>query len=140
MVTKTIKDLFKKKMVLEKDFDLDPEQNDPSGVKMAAMKILTGKYAGVSFRFGKIQVADKENPDGTYTVNFDYDIVNPAKHKEEKLRDSKRFTDTLGSILNTIIIAGIERELETHEEVRDDYSEESNTKRRVRKKGTSVSK
>ena len=140
MITKKIKDLFKKQMILEKDFDLDPEHNDPTGVKMAAMKILTGKYAGVSFRFGKIQVGDKENPDGTYTVNFDYDIVNPAKHNREKLRDSKKFTDTLGSILNTIIIAGIERELETHEEVRDDYSEESNTKRRVRKKGTSVSK
>lgn len=140
MVTKAIKDLFKKKMVMEKDFDLDPEHNDPTGTKMCVIKIKKGKYAGVSFRFGTIKVEDKENSDGTYTIHFDYDIINPNGHDPDKLNQNKTFQTTLGGILNSIILTGIERDLKEHDEkIGNDYTEESDTRRRVRKKSSSVS-
>jgi len=140
MVTKAISKLFKKTMVIDKDFDIDPDHNNKNDGRMVALKILTGKYKGVSFRFGKVSVADKENADGTYTIDFDYDIITPGKHDPNKLRDNQKFTDTLGAILNAIIIAGIEREAKEHEETGDNHIEEPDTKRRVRKKGSAVSK
>jgi hypothetical protein len=140
MVTKAISKLFKKTMVIDKDFDIDPDHNNENDGRMVALKILTGKYKGVSFRFGKVSVADKENADGTYTIDFDYDIITPGKHDPNKLRDNQKFTDTLGAILNAIIIAGIEREAKEHEETGDNHIEEPDTKRRVRKKGSTVSK
>jgi hypothetical protein len=140
MIVKKVRDLFKKSMVMDKDFDLDSDFKNEDTSKMAAIKILTGRYKGITFCFGGIRVEDRENPDGTYTLHFDYDILKPGKHDPKKLEGSQAFTDTLGAILNSIIIAGIERERETHdEETGNNYTEESDTKRRVRKKGSSVS-
>ena len=140
MIVKKVKDLFKKSMVMDKDFDLDPDYKSEDTSKMAAIKIMTGRYKGITFCFGGIRVEDKENSDGTYTLHFDYDILNPGKHDPKKLEGSQAFADTLGAILNSIIITGIERERETHdEETGNNYSEEPDTKRRVRKKGSAVS-
>jgi hypothetical protein len=140
MIVKKVRDLFKKSMVMEKDFDLDPDYKSEDASKMAAIKILTGRYKGITFCFGGIKVEDKENSDGTYTLHFDYDILNPGKHDAKKLEGSQAFTDTLGAILNSIILTGIEREIGKHdEETGDNYSEEPDTKRRVRKKGSAIS-
>lgn len=139
MIVKKVKDLFKKSMVMERDFDIDHDyKNDET--KMAPIKIVRGRYKGVTFCFGKISIPEKENSDGTYTLNFDYDMLNAGKHDAVKLANSQAFTDTLGAILNSIILAGIEREKTNDDKVGNDYSEELDTKRRVRKKGASVPK
>lgn len=141
MIVKTVKDLFKKSMIMEKDFDLDPDHTSDDSGKMCGIKILTGKFKGITFSFGTIKVSDKENEDGTFTVSFDYVILNPGKHDNKKLVDNQAFSDTLGAILNSVILTGIEKEMEKHdEETGDNYSEELDTKRRVRKKSSSVSK
>ena len=46
-------------------------------------------------------VAEKENPDGTLNLQFDYGIVDNNGHKEEYFRDD--FKNLIGDILVDII-------------------------------------
>ena len=60
-----------------------------------------GRYQGVIYKYGRVGVAEKENPDGSLNLQFDYGIVDSNGHKEEYFRDD--FKNLIGDILVDII-------------------------------------
>ena len=60
-----------------------------------------GRYQGVIYKYGRVSVAEEENPDGSLNLQFDYGIVDNNGHKEEYFRDD--FKNLIGDILVDII-------------------------------------
>ena len=109
---------------------------------VATIKLLKGKYAGVVYAYSKVSVADKENEDGTLYMSFEFVIVDPNGIKESTFSNNKKFEKTIGDILTSMIIeSAITTSMEElkNEEAGDNYTEEPDTRRRVREKGSAVS-
>lgn len=60
-----------------------------------------GRYQGVIYKYGRVGVAEEENPNGTLNFQFEYDIVDSNGHKKEYFRDD--FKNLIGDILVDII-------------------------------------
>ena len=61
------------------------------------IKLLSEKYDGIIYKYGKVGFGKDENPDGTLPMIFDYDIIrNPNKID---LGDEKEFINYIGDIL-----------------------------------------
>ena len=66
------------------------------GDDFTCIKLLQPPYKGVIFKYGKVGFGEKENPDGTRSMKFDYDILfNP----HETDLDNKEFIDYFGDML-----------------------------------------
>ena len=66
------------------------------GDDFSCIKLLQPPYKGVIFKYGKVGFGEKENPDGTRSMKFDYDILfNP----HETDLDNKEFIDYIGDML-----------------------------------------
>jgi len=88
-------------MKINEDYEITPRDiryKDKDVV--ASIKINSGKYKGVEFTFGEINFAEEENPDGTYSIGFNYDIID-EEHKA--LQGNNNFEETLGEILNDLL-------------------------------------
>ena len=68
------------------------------------VEILTGEFAGIKYTYGTINVADQENPDGTYSISFDYDVRTGKVDDEAK----ERFESTIGDVLNSVLLNSLE--------------------------------
>ena len=60
-----------------------------------------GRYQGVIYNYGRVSVAEEENPNGTLNLQFEYDIIDSNGHKKEYFRDD--FKNLIGDILVDII-------------------------------------
>ena len=67
---------------------------------VATIRITAGDFKDTVFHFGEITFAEEENPDGTYSIGFNYDIIS-EEHKA--LQGSKNFEAHLGEILNDLL-------------------------------------
>ena len=67
---------------------------------VATIKITQGDFKDTVFHFGEINFADEENPDGTYSIGFNYDIIS-EEHKALKGNDI--FESYLGEVLNDLL-------------------------------------
>ena len=67
---------------------------------VATIKITQGDFKDTVFHFGEINFADEENPDGTYSIGFNYDIIS-EEHKA--LQGNNAFEAHLGEILNDLL-------------------------------------
>ena len=66
------------------------------GDDFTCIKLLQPPYKGVIFKYGKVGFGKEENPDGTKSMKFDYDIIfNP----HERDLDNKEFIDYIGDML-----------------------------------------
>ena len=66
------------------------------GDDFTSIKLLQPPYKGVIFKYGKVGFGKDENPDGTKSMKFDYDILfNP----HETDLDNKEFIDYIGDML-----------------------------------------
>ena len=66
------------------------------GDDFSCIKLLQSPYKGVIFKYGKVGFSENENPDGTRSMKFDYDILfNP----HEMDLDNKEFIDYIGDML-----------------------------------------
>ena len=45
------------------------------GDDFSCIKLLQPPYKGVIFKYGKVGFSENENPDGTRSMKFDYDIL-----------------------------------------------------------------
>lgn len=89
-------------MILGTDFKFrDEYENDTT-----AIELLTDAYKGVIYRYTNVGL--KEQEDGTATMRFDYELLDPGKFKNDKLREDKYFNEHLGLILNTLILDVVE--------------------------------
>jgi len=109
---------------------------------IATIKLLEGEYAGVVYAYSKVSVADKENEDGTLNMSFEFMIVDSNGLEEATFSNNKKFEKTIGDILISMIVeSAITTSMEElkNEEAGDNYTEEPDTRRRVREKGSAVS-
>jgi hypothetical protein len=72
---------------------------------VASIKVNSGMYKDVEFNFGEINFSEEENPDGTYSIGFNYDIID-EEHKA--LQGNKDFEAHLGEILNDLLRTSLE--------------------------------
>jgi hypothetical protein len=73
------------------------------------LKLLTGPYKDVVYRYTNMSV--KENDDETATLIFDYELYEMGNHTETTLRKDDRFTQHIGLVLNTLILEAIEHKV-----------------------------
>jgi hypothetical protein len=84
----------------------DPEEKD-----RLCIRIEHGTFAGLGIAYGGIQLADKENPDGTTRVKFEYDMVDiPPDMKEKDFSDEEG--GELEMLLGQIYLNILNEELE----------------------------
>jgi len=67
------------------------------GDDFTCIKLLEDKYEGVIYKYGKVKFGEKENPDGTLPMIFDYDIVKNPNNLE--VADDEDFMEYIGDIL-----------------------------------------
>ena len=67
---------------------------------VATIKITAGDFKDTVFHFGEINFSEEENPDGTYSIGFNYDIIS-EEHKAFQGNDT--FESQLGEILNDLL-------------------------------------
>ena len=70
--------------------------------------VVGGKYDGVIYKYGKVSVPNENNlnPDGSLPFQFEYDILDPVKLKQEDFGED--FFNLIGDILVDIIDEKIE--------------------------------
>lgn len=85
-------------MILGEDFKFRDDMKQDT----VPIELMLDPYKGVIYRYTKVGI--KENDNETATLQFDYELYERGNHTETKLRKDKRFTGTLGLILNTIIL------------------------------------
>lgn len=110
-------------MVMNEDYEITDsqfsykEENDLFGVRL-----LTGEFAGIEYTYGTINIADKENPDGTYSISFDYNVREGKVDDENK----EKFESVVGSVLNSVLMHSLEAAQERYNnETRNADSEAS---------------
>ena len=67
---------------------------------VATIKITDGDFKDAVFHFGEINFSEEENPDGTYSIGFNYDIIS-EEHKA--FQGNHAFEKHLGEILNDLL-------------------------------------
>jgi hypothetical protein len=67
------------------------------GDDFTCIKLLSEKYDGIIYKYGKVGFGKDENPDGSLPMIFDYDIIKNPNKKE--LGDEKEFINHIGDIL-----------------------------------------
>jgi hypothetical protein len=94
---------------------------------IATIKIITGEFKDTEFHFGEITFAEEENPDGTYSISFNYDIMN---EESKNLHGNEEFEKVLGVILNDILrVSLVEAEKRYKNELREEDSKASDIRR-----------
>jgi len=64
---------------------------DPDDKERLCVRVEKGPFAGIDVAYGRFQMADKDNDDGTSKVRFEYDMIKiPPDLKD------KEFTDEMG--------------------------------------------
>ena len=92
---------------------------DPDEKERLCVRIEKGPFAGIDVAFGRFQMADKDNDDGTSKVRFEYDIVTiPPEFKNKEFTDE--IGDTFESLLGQIYIHVLNKELEKQKEESED--------------------
>ena len=67
---------------------------------VATIKITAGDFKDAVFHFGEINFAEEENPDGTYSIGFNYDIIS---EEHQALKGNDTFESYLGEVLNDLL-------------------------------------
>ena len=86
-----------------KNSPTDKTKNKPytfvqkEGDDFTCIKLLSEKYDGIIYKYGKVSFGKDENPDGTLPMIFDYDIIRNPNNKD--LGDEKEFINYIGDIL-----------------------------------------
>ena len=92
---------------------------DPDEKERLCVRIEKGPFAGLDVAFGRFQMADKDNDDGTSKVRFEYDIVTiPPEFKNKEFSDE--MGDAFESLLGQIYIHILNKELEKQKEESED--------------------
>ena len=92
---------------------------DPDDKERLCVRIEKGPFAGIDVAFGRFQMADKDNDDGTSKVRFEYDMIKiPPDLKDKEFSDE--MGDAFESLLGQIYIHVLNKELEKQKEESED--------------------
>jgi len=92
---------------------------DPDEKERLCVRIERGPFAGIDVAYGRFQLSDKDNDDGTSKVRFEYDMIKiPPDLKDKEFSDE--MGDTFESLLGQIYIHILNKELEKQKEESED--------------------
>ena len=92
---------------------------DPDDKERLCVRIEKGPFAGIDVAYGRFQMADKDNDDGTSKVRFEYDMIKiPPDLKDKEFSDE--MGDAFESLLGQIYIHVLNKELEKQKEESED--------------------
>ena len=92
---------------------------DPDEKDRLCIRIEKGPFAGLGIAYGKFQLSDKENDDGTTKVRYEYDMIEiPPDMKNKEFSDDEG--EMLERILGQVYIHILNEELEQQKEVSED--------------------
>jgi len=92
---------------------------DPDDKERLCVRVEKGPFAGIDVAFGRFQMADKDNDDGTSKVRFEYDMIKiPPDLKDKEFSDE--MGDAFESLLGQIYIHVLNKELEKQKEESED--------------------
>ena len=92
---------------------------DDKDVNSVHIKLMTGDYAGTTFKYGKVGIDER---DGKAYLQFNFNVIqSPIKKVEKKIE----FRDYLGDLLTFIISSQLDIEESYIDENRTDDTEES---------------
>lgn len=89
-------------LVMSEDYEVsDKTYSYKDKDDLFAVKLLKGKYSDIVYTYGTIDVADEENPDGSFSISFDYEIREGKDRvtEENKLEFEKHISDVLESVI-----------------------------------------
>jgi hypothetical protein len=76
---------------------LDEKVND-----WHVIEINEGDYDGIKFTLGEIKFAETPNPDDTYTLSFDYNLI-----EDYNISNKKEFETLVGDIVTSLIESAV---------------------------------
>ena len=112
---------------MENSAEMTPEQikkyhskvPDPDDKERLCVRVEKGPFAGIDVAYGRFQMADKDNDDGTSKIRFEYDMIKiPPDLKDKEFTDE--MGDTFESLLGQIYIHVLNKELEKQKEESED--------------------
>ena len=106
-------------MTLEQIKEYHSRVPDPDEKERLCIRIERGPFAGIDVAFGRFQMADKDNDDGTSKVRFEYDMIKiPPDLKDKEFSDE--MGDAFESLLGQVYIHVLNIELEKQKEESED--------------------
>jgi len=106
-------------MTLEQIKEYHSRVPDPDDKERLCVRIERGPFAGIDIAYGRFQMADKDNDDGTSKVRFEYDMIKiPPDLKDKEFSDEEG--DAFESLLGQIYIHVLNKELEKQKEESED--------------------
>ena len=106
-------------MTLEQIKEYHSRVPDPEEKERLCVRIEKGPFAGIDVAFGRFQMADKDNDDGTSKVRFEYDMIKiPPDLMDKEFSDEEG--DAFESLLGQIYIHVLNIELEKQKEESED--------------------
>ena len=92
----------------------DPEEKD-----RLCVRIEKGPFAGIDVAYGRFQMADKDNNDGSVKARYEYDMIKiPPDLKDKEFSDEEG--DKFEYLLGQIFIHILHEEIENQKEVSED--------------------
>jgi hypothetical protein len=93
---------------------------DPDDKERLCVRVEKGPFAGIDIAYGRFQMADKDNDDGSSKVRFEYDMIKiPPDLKDKEFSDE--MGDEFESLLGQIYIHVLNKELEKQKEESEKY-------------------
>lgn len=92
---------------------------DDKDVNSVHIKLMTGDYAGTTFKYGKVAIEEKD--DNAY-LQFNFDVLQSPIKKLDKMLE---FRNHIGELLSHIISSQLDIEESYIDENRTDDTEES---------------
>ena len=106
-------------MTLEQIKEYHSKVPDPDDKERLCVRIEKGPFAGIDIAYGRFQMADKDNDDGTSKVRFEYDMIKiPPDLTDKEFSDEEG--DAFESLLGQIYIHVLNKELEKQKEESED--------------------
>jgi len=106
-------------MTLEQIKEYHSRVPDPDEKERLCVRIEKGPFAGIDVAYGRFQMADKDNDDGTSKVRFEYDMIKiPPDLTDKEFSDEEG--DAFESLLGQIYIHVLNKELEKQKEESED--------------------
>lgn len=90
-------------MLEGRDFEVLEEEADLEQGQLAPILILDGKYKGVKFKYGKVEVNKHPEKGALLRLKFQF-VVMDKNGIESEIDKEKDFVDMIGQILNNIIL------------------------------------
>ena len=112
---------------MENSAEMTPEQlkeyhskvPDPDDNELLCVRIEKGPFAGIDIAYGRFQMADKDNDDGSIKARYEYDMIKiPPDLKDKEFSDEEG--DKFEYLLGQIFIHILHEEIENQKEVSED--------------------